>query len=154
GVRKFGRGIEAATAPIMRQIGRLWETSALVENAVQFGKQYSVEMVWAVPCHPSVILIAQRVAQSLGAVLELMLWDPPELMIESLNYDLVSAQAPMRAFDNLLAAADRCIVASQAMKDEYERRFKIECKVMIYGPPANLRKPPSQSLKDNAHLFI
>src|SRR5215831_17689990 len=64
GVRKFGRGIEAATAPIMRQIGRLWETSALVENAVQFGKQYSVEMVWAVPCHPSVILIAQRVAQS------------------------------------------------------------------------------------------
>jgi hypothetical protein len=154
GIRRLGPAIEALSAPLFRQLGRMRSNAALIDRAVAMGRMHRVEVVWVVACHPTAIQIATSVAQRLGARLALMLWDPPELMTQSLHYDRLSVRATMTAFQGLLAAADRATTASEAMKAAYKAQYGLDSQVLIFTPDDSLRKMASTALKQPDRVLI
>ena len=118
----------------------------LIAKAVRFGRQQDVEMVWAVLNCPTLICMAKRVADALGAQLVTLVWDPPEYFLSSqrLCVDTLSRRSLLRKFKNTLRASVRCGVMSEAMQSEYEKRYGVESVIMRHGIHPNRRKLPAK----------
>src|SRR5258705_5377825 len=61
GFRRLGAGVERLTAPLARQFARTNSIPALAEQAVAFGRQHNVNLVWAVLEHPALFELVERV---------------------------------------------------------------------------------------------
>src|SRR5262245_3580754 len=154
GIRRLGAHVDRLTSPFVLQFMRMNRIPVLVDQAVQFGLQHHIEVVWGVLDHPVLFYMTQRVASRLKARLVTTVYDPPEYLMRNWKYDRVSFQAGMRAFERLLQASDKRGVASAGMQEEYQKRYNVTSLVMIHSPSANLRKQPTFRLKDEGRVVI
>lgn len=118
----------------------------LIEQAVEFGRQKHIDLVWVALQSPILIYISRRIAHALGARLVSTVWDPPEYWLpKSLYLDRLSILFILREFAKTIKASERVGVASDNMKMEYEKKYGVEAVTMIHGITPDMRKLPSDS---------
>ncbi len=138
---------------VYQQVQR-WRAGTLTRQAVSFGKENQVELVFAVLGSPTLIRVARQVASKLGAELVTLVWDPPETETRILGFDTVSRADLLREFDAVMGAASRCAVASEGMKTEYELRYKIPCAVLVRATDPKLWQAGNRKLSDQGPFVI
>jgi glycosyltransferase involved in cell wall biosynthesis len=152
GIRRLGHTVEKLTTPLTQQVSRMTQCLSLVKRAVEFGQAHDVDLVWAVLDHPAIIGIANEITTQLKARLVTMVWDPPELLMDNLHYDLLSRRITMQAFARLLRRAESCAVASELMKEEYHQRYHVAKPLVMIKSGSN-RIVPASKLK-SADRFV
>lgn len=137
----------------------LWQRAkkqipSLIDQAVQFGRQQSIDMVWAPLHEPTIVYMARTVALELGARLITLVWDPLEYVFSNiLCLDTISSRSLLGEFESTLRAAERCGVASEAMKNEYESKYGIKSVVLRHGIHPSKWKRPAKS-PNNGRQFV
>ncbi len=154
GIAQFGANIDNMSGFLLRRYAKLIHEPSLVNRIVQFGKQHNIEMVWAVLNAPILINITGRVATGLGARLVNTIWDPPEFRSKELSFSRFEHNSFMREFANVLLMSERCGVASEAMAEEYKKRYGVESVVLIHGVHPNLMKPAAKELSSDSQFTI
>ncbi|MBC8233438.1 hypothetical protein H8E77_28145 [bacterium] len=144
GFQRLVRGIAHPISFLMWQYAKV-QIRALIAQAVRFGKQHGVDMVWAVLDSPTLIYMAKRVTSALGAQLVTSVLDPPEYFL-SMNscLDRISRRSLLREFEKVMRASVRCGVISEEMQSEYEKEYGVESVIMRHGIHPNRRKPPAK----------
>lgn len=122
---------------------------------VTIGKQQGVEAVWITLASPTEIQLAAPLAQALGVPLLTMVWDPPQHYLR-LFWGLEGrALAEIEcAFACAIRASETCAVASDAMKAEYERRYRVPCVPLIHGFPRSEWRQPRSTANDERSFVI
>lgn len=127
---------------------RMVSIPRLIRRAVAFGKSQRVEMVWAALHGPTAVAMALPVARALDVPLVTTVWDPPRYVLAQYRLDRFALGSLVKQAYDAIRSAVRCAVASEDMKRCYERDFRTECVVMIYGQPRPrgmaLPPPPSE----------
>ena len=81
------------------------------------------DIVWAILDCPTVIEIAAETARRLNKPLVVLVWDSPELLVDSLNMDRWSAAAMLQRFGDTIRSAARVGVICEQMQRCYEQRY-------------------------------
>lgn len=127
--------VSAVTRPAYeRWIIEASKIPALAEQAVAFGQQHGVDMVWAPLRTPTLVRLALPVAQGLGKPLVTTVWDPLRYTLAEYDLDVRSLERVHAQAERTLRLAVRNGVASDGMKDRYESRYGTPCVPMIYAP--------------------
>lgn len=153
GGRILGGRLSSLLVPLWRQYAGWVHIPRMAAQAVRFGEQHQVEMVWAI-CTPPVIHMARRVASALNARLVITVWDTLEFESMNRRYDPVLHRALMNEFERVLRSSIRCGVASEGMAAEYRRRYGIKPVVMILGVHPKLRRLPASRLTSDDKFVI
>ncbi len=154
GTGLFGPRLMHLSAFVFWHYSKLVHISTLVRQAVQFGKGHGVDMVWAILNSPTQIAIAGKVASKLGAKLVTTVWDPPERLSMEMGFDGFSSRNLLHEFKNVIRSSVKTGVASEAMAEEYKKRYGIEAVVLIHGVHPKLMKPPARELISNKQFTI
>lgn len=115
----------------------------IVARAVECGRSYGAEMVWAVLNCPTVIQTATHVAARLGVPLIVLVWDAPELLSHQLQHDRWFARAVVRDFDATMRSAARCAAIGETMKEAYDQAYGKDASFSDMGssqPPVRFHK--------------
>ena len=156
---------EQVFGPLTRRLGSLisfltYQTvgrirlSPLIGEAVRFGEQHGVELVWAVLNSPSTIRMATQVASRLRVRMVSLIWDPPETLALNRGFDRFSRRALLREFADVLHTSVGYGVASEGMRDEYREQYGIESVVMTRGINARLWRVTAGMPDDSAPFII
>jgi glycosyltransferase involved in cell wall biosynthesis len=135
GIWRFGPSFARLNSPFVWQYSKI-QISKLIKQAVQFGKQHNVDLVWAILDfdNPGTICMAKRIADRLNAKLVTLVWDPPEYYLPKvIDIDTFFYRKFLRKFEKTLKTAIRCGVASEGMKHEYEKEYGVKSYVLIHG---------------------
>ena len=154
GFRRLGCYFARLSSFPIQQYVKHVQTSALIEQAVEFGKQQGVGMVWAVFDKATLIYMAREVAVALGAQLVTLVWDAPEYLAMRLSFDWLSCRSLLREFEDALRVAVRCGVISEEMQDEYETRYGVESVILRYGIHQDKRRPPAKGPNEGKQFVI
>ena len=153
-VQRFGAGFACFSVPLVHQYAKRIQTPALIEQAVEFGKQQGSEMVWAILSSPALIYMAGKVATKLDAQLVTLVWDAPEYLAAIRNFDRFSRRSLLREFGRVLRATVRCGVASEGMQSEYKDKYGVESVVLIHGIHPNQRRLPAKGPTEEGKFVI
>lgn len=107
----------------------------LVNQAVAFGKQHHVGLVWAVLHSPTSVRMAKPVSDALRVPLVTTVWEPPDYTMRVYQVDRFVLTSLVAQFDETVRASVRCGVASHPMKHLYESKYGNSCFPLIYSPP-------------------
>jgi len=146
GIRKFGTHFARLSGFFLRQYAISVLSPALVKRIAEFSRQHGVEMVWAVLNNPILFGVTRRVVSMLNVRLVTTIWDPPEFLLMNLGADRRFHRIAMHEFRKVLLMSERCGVASEAMGEEYRKRYGIEPVVLIHGIHPDMGKPPMEEL--------
>ena len=151
-LQRLSRGPLRWLAPSLTyQYTRWVREKRLLAQAVQFGRQHQVELVWAVLGTPLLYHPATSLADRLGVPLVTTVWDPPELKVQ---LDRLSRHVAFGSFDRAIRQSLRCGVASEAMGEEYTTRYGVQTTVMIHGSTRSQCCPPASCLGSEDHFTI
>lgn len=145
---------KASCLPVVLHM-RWVQLPTLVKQAVRFGRQHRVELVWAVLESHANILLAKRVATRLGVPLVSTVWDPPygDWALRA-EYDPWSRRVLRHDFADAVRASVRCGVASEGMQRELKERYGMDSVVMIPGIHPRLRRPPGATPRQDTNFII
>ncbi len=137
------------------QYARHISMPALVAQAVHFGRQHQVDLVWAVLEDHALIYMAPRVATKLGKPLVTTVWDPPEgdWSVRA-GYDPMSRRVLQSDFEDAQRASVRCGVASEPMQAEYRDKYGCESVVLIHGIDPGLRRSASKAMNGDGRFVL
>lgn len=121
------------TALMAFQHARFVRIKKLLAQALQFSKLYKIELVWAVLDSPVIYHLAICLAKKLQVPLVATVWDPPERIVLDLKLDRYSRRIALRDFKQTLRQSLRCGVMSEAMRDEYEKKYGTQAIIMRHG---------------------
>lgn len=154
GIRRFGRAVSSMWTFLLHQYIRRVRVPALVEQAVQFGREHQVEAVWALLHRPTLTYMARQVAEQLDVDLITTVHDPPERFAEELRMDWLSRRIMLHEFRKALQDSTRCGVASEGMQEEYKERYDVDALVLIHGVDPLLRRLPAAELNSEDEFVI
>ena len=81
------------------------------------------DKIWAILDCPTVIQIAKSVAERLNKPLSVLVWDAPELLVNSLNMDRWSASNMLNRFGKTIQYAESVGVICEQMQAAYMKQF-------------------------------
>jgi hypothetical protein len=154
GIQRFGNRFARLSGFFLRQHAMSGVLPVLAKRVAQFGRQHGVEMVWAVLNDPALFGVTRRVVSMLEVRLATTIWDPPESLLVNLGADRRFHRNAMHEFRKVLLMSERCGVASEAMGEEYRKRYGIEAVVLIHGIHPNMKKPPAKELMNSKEFTI
>lgn len=153
--RRLGKKLSKLMRVPLHFYIRKFHARKMIADAVRFGREQSVELVWAALNSPQVIYIVQQIAIQLQVPFVLSIFDPPERMAYHLEMDSFSEKALMKDFAKCLRQATRiAVVSTEAMRDEYLRRYDVDSIVQLQGLGRTLKQPISESINDGANFTI
>jgi len=163
---------EIATVPFREgaaweagRLGRLWTAAQyawmeytylprLMRRALRLARTRRVDAVWAVLEHPVLYALATTLARVLNVPLLAMVWDPEDSIALNLRLDAVSKRRTARQFDAALRQAERLAVVSEAMRDEYETRYRRRGVILRAALDTALHQPTGTRPHDEKTLTI
>lgn len=83
----------------------------------------SCDIVWSILDCPTVIQVASDVASRLRKPMVALVWDAPELLVNSLTMDRWSGAAMQNRFAAIMRSADRVGVICEQMQQAYQKQF-------------------------------
>jgi glycosyltransferase involved in cell wall biosynthesis len=107
-----------------------------VDQAVTFGRQQQVDLVWAVLQGQTLTQIAPQIAQRLDVPLVTQVCEPPVAWLAAKGLHSVCGRWTASDFDHVMRASAACAAGAQAMADEYQRRYGVRCLPVINGCPS------------------
>ena len=116
-----------------------FRSTAFRDAALHFAKAQRVDMIWAILDTPIMYRVAVDLAERLDLPLITTVWDPPDGVCRLFGLDRLSRRGARVAFERVLRRSLRCGVMSEAMKEEYESRFGVECVVVRHAPAESQR---------------
>lgn len=164
-VRVFDRRYETSWRPLSGLAGGVISSLAfraksrpylrrLASEVVEIAREQQVDMVWAVLDCPTVILLAQEVAQRLGKPLAVLVWDAPELFCEQLGHDRWTRRTVLNAFERVMRSASRCAVVGESMKTAYDAAFGQDCVIVRHGLSKKVSATPLSARPDRNEWVI
>ncbi len=126
----------------------------IVREAVAFGRQHQVEMVWGVLDWSVNHETAGDLAKRLGVPLVTTVWDAPEYRMAAAGYSRIVRHLLMRRFKAVMKNSVRCGVASDEMGEEYRRRYGVECVTLKPGTERTLWREPHRAPLEPGKLNI
>ena len=105
----------------------------LAAQAIAFGREQQVELVWAVLRGQTLIQIASEVASGIGVPLVTQVPNAPIWSLIEHRIDRFHRRATLSDFDRAIKASRVCVTASQAMAAEYQKRYGTHCVPLQYG---------------------
>ena len=103
-----------------------------IRQAVAFGRQHQVELVWAT-LQGEALLLAARVAKGLGVPLVGTIWDDPEGWLADGGYDTLSRRLLLGHFREALRLARRVSTVSEAMQEAYRQEYGLDSQLLRHG---------------------
>ncbi|MBA3857798.1 MAG: hypothetical protein C0507_12895 [Cyanobacteria bacterium PR.3.49] len=116
--RLVGKAARALYEPLHTK-----KVDALIQQAIAFGRQKEVQLVWSVLNSPTTIKMARKVARGLNVPLVALVWDPPEAIARDRKLDLISTRLMLDEFSKTLKSARMVACVSDPMAETYERQF-------------------------------
>ena len=161
-VRRFETGwrpLKGVAGELIGRAARLAKFSrhcrTLTDQICNSAAARDCDMVWAILDCPTVIEIALETAQRLNKPLIALVWDSPELLIDSLNMDRWSAAAMLKRFGDTIRSATRVGVICEQMQQRYESAFGAgEYVVLRHGIRENLWAEPTVADDESNRLII
>ena len=130
----------ACAAETMR---RRFAVPRLAAQAIAFGREQRVELVWAVLRGQTLIQIAPDVANGIGVPLVTQVYGAPIWSLTERQVDRVNRRATFSDFDRALKASRVCVTASPAMATTYQERYGTPCVPLQYGYPGDWSRSPN-----------
>ena len=155
GITFAGRHVRRHTRWLHSRYARATHLRRTIAELVRFGRAQEIEALWVTLAGPTEIQLAVPVARALGVPLLTLVWDPPEHFIPM--FWGLGGRALAEVLDDFALAvrsSERCGVASDAMKEEYERRFGTPCVTLIHGFPRAEWHSPREEPVDPRRLVI
>lgn len=154
GYKQFGGRVARWSRPFYERYIELVEIPRLLTQMIQYGKAYSVDLVWATLSSPTVLRLAKSVADSLNLPLVTTVWDPPAFKMRQNHLDPYTLSRLLQTFSITLKASVRSGVASEGMKHRYEQDYNTSCCVMIYTPERPIEVPLYKNLLKKKNIVI
>lgn len=114
----------------------------LTDQAVAFGREQKVDLLWAVLQGQTATQMAPEVARKLGVPMVTQVWDPLIWWLLANRIDRFSRAAALRDFDRALTASRCCLAASWAMAEAYRTRYGTAGVPVIASHASELGKAP------------
>jgi len=126
--------------PILRPLSYLVVLPRRIRQAVAFGRDHGVDLVWG-ELQGEAVLLVSRVARGLGVPLAGTVWDDPESWLP--GYDRLAGRLLQARFREALSQAGSCSTAGEAMQAAYKRAYGLESVILRHGfaAPAPLPGP-------------
>jgi glycosyltransferase involved in cell wall biosynthesis len=149
-------GIGKTVGLIGETYNELVNKQKIIKRAVQYGKNNSVDRVWAILEGQTMIRIALPVANKLKVPLFTEVWDPPVWAMRVGRVDKVSKKYLFQQYDETIKNSQACATASWEMKEEYKKKYHI--KTIAFLPSLDSQIKPginkSKKINENKKDFI
>lgn len=126
-----------STLPILSSLtDRIFQRAQqaeLIDHAVQFGRDNSVEAVWGALNSPCIIRTALAVANTLKVPLYTTVWDPPDLFRNYMHLSKSCYEDIYRVFQRTLQRSASVSVIGESMGTHYEREFGVSSIPIAHG---------------------
>ncbi len=122
--RPVGGWLGEAAARLAVELRLRPHARACLDELARFGERIGADRVIVALDCPTAMLVAEPLARTLGLPLHTLVWDMPEYLLRKVGHGLTSARPCLRAFDAALGASACIAVMSEAMRAEFERRFR------------------------------
>jgi hypothetical protein len=94
-------------------------------------KKEKIEKIWIVITSPHLIFLIRRLLSNLNNIkIYSTVWDSPEEFSLTLNMPKIFREKMLRSFSDIMGKSVNLGVASENMKNEYEKRFDKKCFVL------------------------
>lgn len=138
----------------MEALRRRYVVPRLIEQAIQFGREQNIGLLWVVLQGQTSAQMAVAVAKGLNVPLVTMVWDPLKWWLIARRIDKSNQALALADFDHALKYSRACMTASWAMAREYESRYQTASIPVIASHPASsaqtpdlTQSPASQTIK-------
>ncbi|EMI17887.1 glycosyltransferase [Rhodopirellula maiorica SM1] len=129
-VRKYETGWRPVKGIAGEALGWLARKALFERHCTQLTQQICAtdaakhcDKIWAILDCPTVIQIATGVAKRLNKPLSILVWDAPELLVNSLNMDRWSASNMLYRFSKTIQHAESVGVICEQMQTAYMNQF-------------------------------
>jgi hypothetical protein len=155
GFNRWGRRVQRSSRAVFdRYVDRV-HLRRLVNHVASFAARVRPDLLWMPLAGPTMINVADSIAERLGIPLLTTVWDSPDYFLPH-YWDLHGAALArvLARFDSAIRRSVRCAVASPEMKAAYEARYGTPCVPMVHGLPASEWRTPSGSRSPNEPFVI
>jgi hypothetical protein len=128
--------------------------SVLADAATAFGRAENVEMVFSPLDSATFMALGAEVATRLGVPLVTLVWDAPEYVLAQQGLDRISRRCLLAEFGASLRRSTRVAVVSDAMAEEYTRRYGVQTILLRHGLASSLLRPPAERLASPRRVTI
>jgi glycosyltransferase involved in cell wall biosynthesis len=149
GFNRWGRQVQQSTRALFDRYVDVQHLPKIIDQVAAFAVATQPELVWVPLAGPTMINIAGALPRRVGVPMVTTVWDPPDYALP--HYWGIRGHALSRVmsrFADAIRGSVRCAVASNEMKDAYERRYGTPCVPMIHGlsesewiQPTGMRAP-------------
>ena len=134
GFNRWGRQVQQSTRALFDRYVDVQHLPKLIDQVAAFAAATQPDLVWVPLGGPTMINIAGALPRRLGVPMVTTVWDPPDYALP--HYWGIRGHAlsrVMHRFADAIRGSVRCAVASNEMKEAYERRYGTLCVPMIHG---------------------
>ncbi len=119
--------------------------TTVAREVLAFAHEHNVDTIWSVLAGPTMVELSDLVLSEWTGRFVAQVWDPIEYVIKHFNPSDSFREEVFQKFAKVISRAERCGVAGDGMKAEYELRYRVPCLPMINGcmpEPSTSDKPP------------
>lgn len=144
--------VTVSTVPVLSSVSdeifKRTQEARLVTSAVQFGREHSVEGIWAVFNSTYIIRSALAVAQALDVPLFATIWDPPDVFRINMHLNHRSYQNIYRIFQETLKRSTSVSVIGESMARHYKQELGILSVPLAHGYRSAEYLPDQEPFRD------
>lgn len=126
----------------VERLRRRYVVPRLIEQAIQFGREQNVDLLWVVLQGQTATQMALAVAKGLNVPLMTQVWDPLSWWLLARRIDSSNQALALDDFDRALRSSCVCIAASWAMAEDYRSRYQVASIPVIASHPAICAQTP------------
>jgi glycosyltransferase involved in cell wall biosynthesis len=131
--------------PVLRIIAYMTVLPWRIRQAVAFGRQHGVELVWG-EFQSEAVLLTTRVARELEVPLAGTVWDDPSSWLP--GFDRLAQQLLKARFQEALFCAQTLSTAGEAMQRAYTREYGVKSVILRHGFAHPVPLPESRSTQN------
>jgi len=127
---------------------------ALLQEAIQFGREQQVDRVWAVLQGQTIIRLAGPLAERLQVPLYAQVWDPFSWWASANRLDHWTTRSISREFDSTVQNSVACATASHAMAELFRQRYGTRAIPLISSHCSSIARLPALNIGTEEVLSI
>lgn len=131
--------------PISRAVETLrrrYVVPRLIEQAIRFGREQNIDLLWVVLQGQTAAQMAAAVAKGLNVPLVTQVWDPLKWWLVARGIDKSNQALALADFDQALKCSRACMAASWVMAHDYESRYQTASIPVIASHPLSSAQTP------------
>jgi glycosyltransferase involved in cell wall biosynthesis len=126
----------------------------LIHEAVEFGINFTADMLWCPLQGETQIRLALPVSRKLGIPLVVNVYDDPTWILRGLSTPTFLEKRIMRNFDMILSHSQVCGTASWPMAEKYNNQFSIKTVAFLPSLPSSFAVKPVEKTNVNSDYII